>query len=160
MPDQPTTAQLTQFVLHEARLLNAGDYDAWLALFHPEGRYWVPLDGAAQSDSPLHTSLADEDHFLLSTRIRRLRSSAAHSLQPGVRSLHVVQQPEVVDALDGDPCLQTPFLYTDTGGGRTLILAGTWRHRLRATPDGLRILQKRVDLLDAGAPHEIIQLFP
>jgi len=43
MSDQPTHAQLTQFVLHEARLLNAGDHDAWLALFHPEGRYWVPL---------------------------------------------------------------------------------------------------------------------
>lgn len=160
MSDQPTHAQLTQFVLHEARLLNAGDHDAWLALFHPEGRYWVPLDGAAQPDTTLHTSLADEDHFLLSTRIRRLRSSAAHSLQPGVRSLHMVQQPEVVEAVDGDPCLETPFVYTETGGGRTLQLAGTWRHRLRATPDGLRILLKRVNLLDAGAAHEIIQLFP
>lgn len=160
MSDQATHAQLIQFVLHEARLLNAGDHDAWLALFHPEGRYWVPLHGAAQPDSTLHTSLADEDHFLLSTRIRRLRSSAAHSLQPGVRSLHMVQQPAVLDAVEGDPCLETPFVYTETGGGRTLQLAGTWRHRLRATPDGLRILQKRVDLLDACAAHEIIQLFP
>jgi 3-phenylpropionate/cinnamic acid dioxygenase small subunit len=160
MSDQATHAQLIQFVLHEARLLNAGDHDAWLALFHPEGRYWVPLAGEAQPDSTLHTSLADEDHFLLSTRIRRLRSSAAHSLQPGVRSLHMVQQPAVLDSVEGDPCLETPFVYTETGGGRTLQLAGTWRHRLRATPDGLRILQKRVDLLDACAAHEIIQLFP
>lgn len=160
MPDQPTTEQLTQFVLHETRLLNAGDHEAWLALFLPEGRYWVPLSGSSQPDSTLHASLADEDHFLLSTRIRRLRSSAAHSLQPGVCSLHVVQQPEVVDPVDGDSCLHTPFVYTETGGGRTLRLAGIWRHRLRATPDGLRIVQKRVDLLDADAAHEIIQLFP
>ena len=148
------------FVAHEARLLDEKRFDEWLTLFAEDGRYWVPLDGAAQPDSTLHTSLAYEDHFLLSTRIRRLRSSAAHSLQPGVRSLHMVQQPEVVEAVDGDPRLETPFVYTETGGGRTLQLAGTWRHRLRATPDGLRILLKRVNLLDAGAAREIIQLFP
>lgn len=160
MSDLHKPELLAQFVLHEARLLNAGNHEAWLALFHPQGRYWVPLGGAEQPEARLHVSLADEDHFLLSTRIRRLRSTAAHSLQPGVRSLHVVQQPELVDPVDGDPCLSTPFFYTETGGGRELRLAGTWRHRLRPTPGGLRILLKRVDLLDAGAAHEIIQLFP
>lgn len=160
MNARPTADELVQFVLAEARLLNAGDHDAWLALFDAQGRYWVPLDGAAQPDSPLYTSLADEDRFLLATRIRRLRSTAAHSLQPGVRGLHVIQPPEIEPDVDSDPCLRTPFLYTETGGGRQLTLAGTWRHRLRATPDGLRIVLKRVDLLDAGEPHEIIQLFP
>ncbi|PZQ77380.1 MAG: aromatic-ring-hydroxylating dioxygenase subunit beta [Variovorax paradoxus] len=151
---------LVRFVLDEVRLLNAGDFDAWLALFHAQCRYWVPLAGDRQEDSPLHASLADEDRYLLATRIRRLKSPAAHSLDPGVRSLHVIQQPEV-EAADGDDhLLRTPFLYTETAGARQLTLAGTWRHRLRPTSDGLRIVCKRVDLLQAGAAHEIIQLFP
>ena len=35
---------------HEAALLDAGRFDDWLALFADDGRYWVPLQGAAQPD--------------------------------------------------------------------------------------------------------------
>lgn len=156
----PSNDQLVQFVLDETRLLNAGSFDRWLALFHEQGRYWVPLVGERQPDSPLQASLADEDRFLLATRIRRFNSPAAHSLEPGVRSLHVTQTPEVEDGINGDYCLRTPFLYTEIAGTRQTTLAGTWRHRLRATPEGMRIMLKRVDLLNASAAHEIIQLFP
>lgn len=149
-----------RFILDEAQLLNQGNFDAWLALFHAEGRYWVPLAGHLQPDDRLHTSLADEDRYLLATRIRRLKSPAAHSLQPGVRSHHLVQTPLLEEAADGDACLRTPFLYTESTGSRTTTLAGTWRHQLRQTPEGLRIVLKRVDLLDASVAHEIIQRFP
>lgn len=158
--DVPTPERLARFVVDEARLLNAGDFEAWLALFHEEGRYWVPLAGAQQAESPLAASLADEDRYLLATRIRRLKSPVAHSLEPGVRSFHVIQAPEVQEGADGDHVVHTPFLYTEIAGTRKIGLTGTWRHRLRATPAGLRIVLKRVDLLNAGAAHEIIQLFP
>ena len=32
------------FLLHEARLLDEGKFDDWLALFTPEARYWVPSE--------------------------------------------------------------------------------------------------------------------
>ncbi|WP_354320205.1 aromatic-ring-hydroxylating dioxygenase subunit beta [Pseudacidovorax sp. 1753] len=158
--DMAAPETLARFVVEEAQLLNAGDFDAWLALFDEDGRYWVPLAGAQQADSPLLASLADEDRYLLATRIRRLKSPVAHSLEPGVRSFHVIQAPEVKQAADGEPVVHTSFLYTEIAGARQISLTGTWRHRLRATPAGLRIVQKRVDLLNAGAAHEIIQLFP
>ncbi|MEP6720065.1 MAG: aromatic-ring-hydroxylating dioxygenase subunit beta [Variovorax sp.] len=158
--DAPGTDALIRFVTDEARLLNAGDFDTWLALFDEDGRYWVPLAGAQQDESPLQASLANEDHYLLATRIRRLKSPAAHSLAPGVRSLHVIQRPQVQEGRDGEHLLHTPFMYTEIAGKRQIALAGIWRHRLRATPSGLRIIEKRVDLLNASAAHEIIQLFP
>ena len=43
------------FVAREAALLDAGRFDDWLALFADDGRYWVPLQGAAQADPPRTT---------------------------------------------------------------------------------------------------------
>ena len=33
-----------QFLLHEARLLDEGRFDEWLALFTPDAWYWVPAE--------------------------------------------------------------------------------------------------------------------
>ena len=35
--------RMAAFVVHEARLIDEGRYDEWLALFADDGRYWVPL---------------------------------------------------------------------------------------------------------------------
>ena len=47
------------FVAHEARLLDERRHDEWLALFADDGRYWVPLQGAAQAEGAPHNALAD-----------------------------------------------------------------------------------------------------
>jgi 3-phenylpropionate/cinnamic acid dioxygenase small subunit len=45
-----------QFLLHEARLLDEGRFDEWLALFTPDASYWVPSSG---SEKPARYRLAD-----------------------------------------------------------------------------------------------------
>lgn len=160
-PDSPAGhgADPVRFVLDEARLLNDGRYEDWLALFAADGHYWVPLAGDRQPDPLAHASIAYEDRLLLATRIERLRGVRAHSLEPGVRALHVLQQPRI--EADGAECqVYTPFLYAEVCGARQTLLAGAWRHRLRRTPSGLQIVLKRVDLVNASAAHAAIQLFP
>ncbi len=149
-----------QFVLDEGRLLNESRYTEWLSLFAPDGVYWVPLDGDRQADPHVSASLAYEDRLLLQTRIQRLQGPRAHSLEPGVRSLHVLQTPRIEAASDAEIALSTPFLYAEVYGDRQSVLAGTWRHRLRPSAAGLHIVLKRVDLLQAGGALEAIQLFP
>lgn len=156
-----------RFVLDEARLLNDARYGDWLALFARDGHYWVPLGGSLQPDPLAHASIAYEDRLLLATRIQRLQGRRAHSLEPGVRGLHVLQQPraEACHRQDGEDSgdgwqVYTPFLYAEVCGERQTTLAGVWHHRLRRAPEGLRIVLKRVDLVHAGAAHEAIQLFP
>ena len=83
-------------------------------------------------------------------------------MAPGVSSLHVLQQPrvEASDPQGDEYRVTTPFVYVEVKGDRQSLLAGTWRHRLRTVNDSLRIVQKRVDLLNASSPHEAIHLFP
>ena len=51
-------------------------------------------------------------------------------------------------------------IYVESRGERQLMLAGTARHRLVRSAQGLLIELKRIDLLDAGAALPAIQLFP
>jgi 3-phenylpropionate/cinnamic acid dioxygenase small subunit len=148
------------FVAHEARLIDEQRWDDWLALFADGGRYWVPLQGAAQEEGAAHNALADEDTLLLKLRIERLKNPRAHSQHPASRCQHVLQ-PSTITLDEPDRCeLRTPFLYIEVRGERQLMLAGTALHRLVKSGDAWRIRQKRVDLLDAGAPLPAIQLFP
>lgn len=159
---QPDKAQLIEFVTAEARLLNAGRHDEWLALFAPDGHYWVPLQGAQQLDARQHNSIAYEDRLLLSLRIERLKNPRAFSQQPVSRSQHVLQVPQV-DRVDHEANvfeLYTPFFYAEARGEQQTLLTGVWRHQLRLEQGQLRIVQKRVDLLNAQAAHVAIQLFP
>src|SRR5512144_163080 len=119
-----------EFIAHEARLLDERRYDEWLALFADDGRYWVPLQGAAQAEGAPHNALADEDTLLLRLRVERLKSPRAHSQHPASRCQHVLQAPTVVRD-DPDLCeLRTPFLYVEARGERQVMLAGTAFHRL------------------------------
>jgi 3-phenylpropionate/cinnamic acid dioxygenase small subunit len=151
-----------EFVLHEARLLDEKRFDEWLALFAEDGRYWVPLQGAAQAEDARHNALADEDRLLLSLRIQRLKNPRAHSQHPASHGQHVLQAPAAI-ALDepaGRCELRTPFLYVESRGERQVLLAGSYTHRLARVDGEWRIRLKRVDLLDPGRALPAIQLFP
>ena len=160
--DATLERELADFVATEAALLDAGRHDEWLALFTNDGRYWVPLKGAEQSDPIGHNSLAYEDRLLLALRIERLKSPRAHSQQPRSRCQHVLQRATVVDSDGGDDGsveLRTPFLYVESREGDQILLTGSYRHKLVRIDDVWKIRLKRVDLLDAERPLPAIQLF-
>ena len=148
------------FVLAEARLLNQARYQDWLAMFASDGRYWVPLGGDAQSETDTHNALADEDRLLLTLRVERLAAGRAHSQQPASRSAHVLQLPQVDVCNDHRAEVYTPFTYVESRGEQQIWLAGQWFHRLCREQGAWRIALKRVNLLNAGAAHPAIQLFP
>ena len=154
--------ELADFVAHEAALLDAARYDEWLALFADDGRYWVPLLGAAQTDAVEHQSLACEDKLLLTLRVARLKNPRAHSQHPPSRCQHVLQrsQLEPAGASDGGAQrLRTPFVYVEARGAHELMLAGTCRHLLDRVDGAWKIREKRVDLLQPERPLPALQLF-
>jgi 3-phenylpropionate/cinnamic acid dioxygenase small subunit len=158
---QPATQDLVDLVYREARLLDERRYEEWYKLFADDARYWVPL-AADQTDPVGAQSIAYEDKLLLRIRIERLRNPKAYSMHPLPASQHVLQAPEVTHADPGANlyATRTPFVYVEARGDDQTVLAGAVTHESRATRDGLRLVLKRVDLLNAGAALPPIFLFP
>ncbi len=156
----PTEQDLIRFVVREARLLDEKRFDEWLTLFTEDGYYWVPL-AHGQTDPVLHTSLAYEDRLLLQLRVERLKSPRAFSQQPPSRCHHLLQTPEVesMDAAANAYVTRTQFLYTEARLDEVQQYAGTAFHSLRVVDGALKIVLKRVNLLNCDAALPSIQLF-
>ena len=156
----PSNQDLIDFVLHEVRLLDDLRFDDWLALFSDDGRYWMPLE-RGQTERRLHCSLMDEDKLLLKVRIERLHGARTFSQQPGSRCHHLLQQPAIEsrDEAAGLYVTRTAFHYVETRIDEQQLYAGWATHTLKATPEGLRIQLKRVDLVNCDAAFGNIQLF-
>jgi 3-phenylpropionate/cinnamic acid dioxygenase small subunit len=156
----PSAAELIDFVVREARLLDDKRYDEWLGLWADDGIYWVPLS-PEQADGIHHNSHLYEDGLLRSLRVKRLKSPRAHAQQPPSRAHHLLQTPtlEVSDAAARRFVLRTAFHYSEAQGDETMFLVGTVFHHLTIEAGRLVMTLKRVDLLNGEAALPAVQLF-
>ncbi len=152
-----TDADIIGFIRHEARLIDEQRFDEWLDLFTEDGRYWMPLD-PAQTDWKLQQSLYSEDVFLLRLRCERLKSAKTYSQKPKSRCHHLLQTPEI-DRRDGGISTWTAFHYVETRLDEQTLYAGWSRHSLVELDGKLRILLKRIDLVNPDSAFAGIQLF-
>ncbi|MDE2371468.1 MAG: aromatic-ring-hydroxylating dioxygenase subunit beta [Burkholderiales bacterium] len=155
-----TEHDLIAFVYAEARLLDEQRFDAWLELFADEGHYWMPLT-PGQTDYRLESSLMYEDKLLLRVRAERLAGARTFSQQPRSRCHHLLQAPAVesMDAAAGRYVVRTAFHYVETRMDAQTLFAGWVTHELTAAGGPLRILLKRVDLVNCDAAFGNINLF-
>ena len=155
-----TKQDLIDFVVHEARLLDAKRYEEWNSLFTDDAHYWVPLV-PDQEDGINHTSHLYEDKLLRELRIERLKSPRAFSQQPPSRSHHLLQTP-AVETFDVDGnrfVVRTEFHYTESQGDELQFYVGTCFHHLTLRDGALRMTLKRVNLLNCDAALPAVQLF-
>ena len=155
-----TRQSLIDFVIHEARLLDAKRYDEWNALFTDDAYYWLPLV-PDQEDGINHTSHLYEDKLLRELRIERLKSPRAFSQQPPTRSHHLLQTPtvEAADAAANRYIVRSAFHYTESQGDELNMFVGTCHHHLTVEHGRLRMTLKRVDLINCDAALPAVQLF-
>ncbi len=155
-----TRQDLIDFVVREARLLDARQYDEWNALFTDDAFYWVPLV-PDQVDGVNHTSHMYEDQLLRSLRIERLKSPRAFSQQPPSRCHHLLQTPTVesFDPAANRYVVRTEFHYTESQGDVLIFLVGHCIHHLTVQDGALRMTLKRVNLLNPDAALPAVQLF-
>ncbi|MCC5987599.1 MAG: phenylpropionate dioxygenase [Pararhodobacter sp.] len=155
-----TRDDLIDFVYAEARMLDEGRFDEWLTLWATDGMYWMPLEWN-QQDPILETSLLYEDQFMLRLRVERLNGARTFSQKPKSRCLHVLNRPDVdlIDNEAGRYKVVTRMIYVETRLDEQFELAITATHDL-AWQDGLKITQKRVDILNCDAAFGNIQLLP
>lgn len=143
--------QCEEFLVHEARLLDEGLFDQWLALFTPDARYWVPSEPGQQN--PHDTiSLMYDDRRLLETRVRRLADPRIYSQEPRSRTSRIIANPSFEPADGGAAIVRSKFMMVEYRREQQRLFAGTYRHWLIGSGDGIRIAMKRVDLVNCDAP--------
>src|SRR5579864_735195 len=151
---------ITDFIYREAELLDTMQWQAWLDLFHPDGRYWMPLEWQ-QQDPVLQPSLMYDDLLLLKVRAERLSGERTFSQKPKSRCHHLLQAPQIIacDAAAGVFKARTSYIYTETRGDMLERYSGWASHDFVQVGDVLKIRLKRVDLVNFDAPFGNIQLF-
>lgn len=156
--------QLIDFVYAEARLLDEQQFEAWLDLYTDDGHYWMPLE-YGQTDPRLQPSLMYEDKLLLRVRVERLAGQRTYSQQPRSHCHHLLQQPSIETAHpwhrpeQGQYALRAAFHYVETRVNQQALYAGWAGYELIAGEQGLRIRQKRIDLVNCDSSFRSIQLF-
>ena len=138
-----------EFLFHEARLLDEGRFEEWLALFTETAWYWVPID--PRQANPYDTvSIIYDDRRLLETRVRRLSNPNIHAQSPPSRTSRLIGNVviEKGDDTAGEIIVSSRFQMVEFRRDRQRLFAGTSRHGLVRTPDGFRIGWKRVDLVN------------
>ena len=163
-PDASSERALAALVADEAMLLDAGRFDDWLALWHDEARYWVPLRrrrAARRRARP--QSLADEDREAAAAARRAPAPPArAFAEAAAVACQHVLQLSRVEHPRRrrfGDPLAHAVPLCR--GAGRARADA----RRPRAPPPRCarqlagRSARSASTFSDASRPLPAVQLF-
>ena len=152
----PDIRGIEEFLLHEAHLLDDRRFEEWMALFTDDGYYWAPA--SLDQQDPLNAvSLIYDDREAMQTRIRRLRHPRIHSQTPPSRTARLVANAciEERDA-DGGACIvRSKFIIYEyrpsIPEALERVFGGTYRHRLVATPQGLRIAWQKAMLANCDA---------
>ena len=143
------------FLLHEARLLDEGKFDDWLALFTADARYWVPSE--PDQANPLDTvSLIYDDRQLLETRVRRLASPRIYSQEPRSRTSRIVANVSIEENTDKVPTtlVRSKFVLIEFRRNEQRLFGGTYFHQLIVSSGAIRIASKRVDLVNCDGPMD------
>ena len=152
--------KVEDFLIHEARLLDARDWEAWNALFTPEGIYWMPA-APGQNDPLQHVSLVYENALLREIRIRRFADTSAFSLQGGPRGWRIVANVRIdaQDPASNTITVTSRLMAAEYQRDRTTRFEAFVTHRLVPEGESFRIALKRVELLDCDAARGDINLY-
>ncbi|MEI9964002.1 MAG: aromatic-ring-hydroxylating dioxygenase subunit beta [Caulobacteraceae bacterium] len=141
-----------EWLYREARMLDTGRFEAWLALMAPDVVYEMP---SRQSVLPKdgdgfrpEMGFFAENHASLASRVARLQTEQAWAEQPGSRSRHIVSN-LLVDRLDGERlAATTSFVITRSRADLPYdVFTGERRDVLRRDGDSFKLVRRLV-LLD------------
>ena len=147
--------RVSQFIFHEARLLDERRWAEWEELFAEGGTYWAPVS-PGQPDPVNHVSLVYENALLRKVRAARFANPHAPSLQPFPRTAHMVSNVMIDshDAASGEIVANSKFLMIEYRGGAQRFYGGVYTHQLVEEDGALRIRQKKADLVNSEGPLE------
>ncbi len=145
--------RVQHFLTEEARLLDSGDWDRWLALFAADGMYWMPVS-PEQTDPLNHVSLIYDDAILRQMRCKRFRDrseTGALSLQPVPRCMRMITNLDL-KIEPGRVAAQASVIFAQYAQTTVSALYARVAWDLLDHADSYLIRRKRVDLLNSDGP--------
>ena len=139
---------ISEFLYHEARLLDTQQLEAWLELFTDDATYWVPLE-RNQKDPVLTSSIIHDDRTLLGLRVQQARHPRAHARLPLARTVHQVGNITPLAEENGEIRVNSTLQVIEWRNERQRLWGALVEHRLRPAKDGFKIAHKRVDLVNS-----------
>lgn len=153
MPPSDLRLAVRDFLEEEAQLLDDNRLLDWLALFDPDGVYWVPVDPAQAEpgEAPAHVH---EERLALEARVRRLLDPRIVPQMPRSRTCRVLGR---VTASEDGPAIveaRARFITVEARATHDLheeqrTFAGLATYRLVRAGGTFRIRRKRVDLVNS-----------
>ena len=149
--------EVETLLYRQSEALDNKEWKAFIDLFAADGMYWMPpaphyttWDGAP--------SIFAEDRDMMTVRMKRVTHPHAWSQQPEWGTNHVVSNVvvEKIDPRSGDVHVRSRFHMVELRRDELRHFAGSYRHHLKRTKDGLRIKLQRVDMVNAQAPYEYV----
>jgi 3-phenylpropionate/cinnamic acid dioxygenase small subunit len=152
IPDMAVRDQCRALLEREARLLDQGCFQEWLALYAPECVVWVPT-AALPGDPRREVSVFFDDRRRLEDRIFRLGTGSAWSQVPPSRTARLVTNVEPFRTDERTVLMvRSNFVLHEFRAGESRVLAGWCGHRLRRRQVGWEIEAKQVNLLERDQP--------
>ena len=144
-----------KFLIHEGRLLDEREFEAWMELFTEDGLYWVPST-QGQPDPYNQASLFFDDRQLMKTRIERLRHPRIHIQTPPSRTNHMVSNIIIEEANEdaGSFLVSSSMMMGEYRLDVQRFFMGRQFHRLMREGDTFRIALKRVNLINCDSAFE------
>jgi len=154
-----------QFLVEEAALLDAGEYDAWLALLAGDIRYVMPVRvttaRAAGFDSLPDMGHFDEDRYALRKRVQRLATDHAWTEDPPSRTRHFVTNVRTFRAEAGALRVESALLlFRSRGDTREADLLSCGRDDLlRPGPDGYLLARREITVDESVLRTQNLAIF-
>jgi 3-phenylpropionate/cinnamic acid dioxygenase small subunit len=173
MSDQGLFFDVQQWLVQEARLLDARRYDLWLELLDEDVRYRIPdrsyvlqsdvRDFRAwaverELDHPQGLPLIDDDLPALRQRVARLQTTMGWAEMPASMSRRLVGNVTVDGCEDEIVSVVSTLFMTKSRREERVLFTAERRDRLRQASDSYRLLERCVVLDDVVLPSENLSL--
>ncbi len=166
LDEMPTSERVAagiaaRVLAEEGHLLDAQDWDAWLALYTEDCTYWVPVwrdESEATSDPAREVSLIyHTSRAGLEERVLRIRTRKSVTSMPLPRTVHLVSNLLVDDFREDEITGRASWMvqHYDPRVSKRTSNCGHYAFTLRRTAQGWKIAAKKVTLLDDMLPAVI-----
>ncbi|MFD1344058.1 aromatic-ring-hydroxylating dioxygenase subunit beta [Litorisediminicola beolgyonensis] len=138
---------VTRFVWHEADLLDACAYDAWLDLWTEDGMYIMPMGEGEDYANQLN--LCYDNAKMRRDRVGRFQAGFSISSAPPAVTVRTISR-IVIDRAEGDMItVRAAEHLVEDKFGRQRVWAGNVAYELKATEDGFKLHSKVIRLLNS-----------